>query len=303
MSSSELLARLLRKAASALPKGGDARRRATSARSERVDDALTPFASDGQGQAERERVRGLTIGDRVRRALALLSAVGAALVCAALLFNYVIMPAVVRQGDLAIVPDLIGKATVAAAREAERAGLRARVDSERPDAIVPLGAVVAQVPQAGTEVKRGRTVALVVSSGIDMRRLPRLAGLNARQAQLDAEQSGFAISEAIEVHSDHVERGRVIGTHPSEGASLAAGSGITMMVSLGPRPAELVMPSLVGRTPEEARLIAEALGLVMRSVKYERSRTRVDREIVVAQDPVAGSHVVEGEAVTLRIGD
>jgi beta-lactam-binding protein with PASTA domain len=79
--------------------------------------------------------------------------------------------------------------------------------------------------------------------------------------------------------------------------------GITMMVSLGPRPTELVMPSLVGRTPEEARLIAESLGLVMRSVKYESARRRTEREIVVVQDPVAGSHVVEGDAVTLRIGD
>ncbi|MBN2565146.1 MAG: PASTA domain-containing protein, partial [Candidatus Eisenbacteria bacterium] len=146
------------------------------------------------------------------RALVALSAVLAAFMCAALLFNYLIMPIVVRQGDTVIVPDLVGIPSIAAERVADRAGLRSRVDTERPDPEAPVGTVVAQTPQAGTEVKRGRTVALALSSGIDMRRLPRLAGLNARQAQLDAEQAGFAVSEAIEVHTDHVERGRVIGT-------------------------------------------------------------------------------------------
>jgi beta-lactam-binding protein with PASTA domain len=76
-----------------------------------------------------------------------------------------------------------------------------------------------------------------------------------------------------------------------------------MLVSLGPRPVELIMPSLVGKTAEEARLIVEGLGLVTRSVKYERGRRRNSMEIVVTQDPVAGSHVVEGEGVTLRIGN
>jgi eukaryotic-like serine/threonine-protein kinase len=243
------------------------------------------------------------VRDRVMRALVLLSAVAAAFVCAALLFNYVIMPVVVRQGDVVVVPDLVGMAQASAERAADRAGLRVRIESERPDPQIPEGAVALQIPREGTDVKRGRTVTLTLSSGIDMRRLPRLTGLNARQAQLDAEQAGFSIGQAIEVHSDHVERGRIIGTCPGEGSLLPAGTGVTMMVSLGPSPVELLMPSLVGRTPEEARLIAEGLGLVMRSIKYEGARGRDSRAFVVVQDPVAGSHVVQGDAVTLRIGN
>ena len=57
-----------------------------------------------------------------------------------------------------------------------------------------------------------------------------------------------------------------------------------------------------GKTAEEARLIVEGLGLVMRSVKYEQGRGQRTRELVVVQDPVTGSHVVEGEGVTVRIG-
>ena len=113
---------------------------------------------------------------------------------------------------------------------------------------------------------------------------------------------GFFVDELIEVHTNRVERGRVVGTHPGSGAVLPAGSRISMMVSLGPKPREFVMPSLIGRTPEEARLIAEGLGLVVRSMKYERGRSDILRDVVVVQDPVAGSRVVEGEGVTLRVG-
>jgi beta-lactam-binding protein with PASTA domain len=255
------------------------------------------------GDASEERaVERKTLGQVVRRALLHASAVLAALVCAAFLVNYVIMPVIVRRGDLTAAPHMVGLPVVEAEKLAEAAGLRIRIDTERPDADVPLGSVAFQTPEAGTEIKRGRTVGLIVSSGADMRVLPKLAGLNARQAQLDAEHAGFAIEEVVEIHTDRVERGRVVGTDPGEGAVRSFGTGIRMLVSLGPRPAELVMPSLVGKTAEEARLIVEGLGLVMRSVKYERFRGRSSREVVVVQDPVAGSHVVEGEGVTLRIG-
>ncbi|MFH1864791.1 MAG: PASTA domain-containing protein [Candidatus Eisenbacteria bacterium] len=238
----------------------------------------------------------------VRRALLHLSAVLAAVVCAALLANYIIMPVIVRRGDLTVAPDMVGVPVVEAEKLAEAAGVRTRVDTERPDPDVPAGSVVFQTPQVGTQIKRGRTVGLVVSSGTDMRVLPKLAGLNARRAQLDAEHAGFAIEEVVEIHTNTVERGRVVGTDPGEGAVRSFGTGVRMLVSLGPRPVELVMPSLVGKTAEEARLIVEGLGLVVRSVKYERFRGRSSREVVVVQDPVAGSHVVEGEGVTLRIG-
>jgi serine/threonine-protein kinase len=159
-----------------------------------------------------------------------------------------------------------------------------------------------QTPDAGVETKRGRSISLVVSAGLDLKMVPQLAGLTARQAQLDAEAAGFAVSRVGEVHTESIERGRVVGTMPRSGSLLPAGSGITMVVSLGPRPLELVMPSLVGRTPEEARLIAEELGLVVRSVRYDRGRSDVLRDVVVVQEPVAGARIVEGEGVTLRVG-
>lgn len=238
----------------------------------------------------------------MRSAAFALSAVVAAFAGAALVVNYVVMPIMVGRGDLVPAPDLVGRSVVEARRVVHEVDLAIRVESEQPDPVLPAGAIVRQMPAAGVETKRGRTLAVVLSSGLDLKVVPPLSGLTARQAQLDAEAAGFAVSSISDVHTEDVERGRVVGTMPRSGSILPAGSGISMVVSLGPRPVALIMPSLVGRTPEEARLIAEELGLVVRSVRYDRGRGDVLRDVVVVQEPVAGARIVEGEGVTLRVG-
>jgi beta-lactam-binding protein with PASTA domain len=238
----------------------------------------------------------------VKRAFFLLSAVVAAFVCAVVLFNWVIMPIVVRRGDLVPAPDLLGLSLVEARRAAGENGLSVRVDTERPHPVCPRGSVAEQLPAPGVDIKRGRTVAVVLSSGLDIKSVPELRGLTARQAQLDVEAVGLVVGDVVQAHTDRVEKGRVVGTDPSAGAVVPAGSTIRMLVSLGTAPVELIMPSLVGRTPEEARLIAEGLGLVVRSVTYDRGRSRFFRDVVVVQNPVAGSRVTSGESVTLHVG-
>ncbi len=238
----------------------------------------------------------------VRKVLFTLSAVVAALVCAALAVNYIVMPILVGRGDLVPAPDLVGRSLVEAKRVVDEVRLAIRVESVQPDPMLPAGAVVRQAPAPGVDTKRGRSISVVVSSGLDMKVVPPLSGLTARQAQLDAESAGFAISSVAEVHTPEVERGRVVGTMPRSGSVLPAGTGISMVVSLGPRPMALIMPSLVGRTPEEARLIVEELGLVVRSVRYGQGRSDFLRDVVLVQEPVAGARVVEGESVTLRVG-
>jgi beta-lactam-binding protein with PASTA domain len=249
-----------------------------------------------EGAAER-------LSPRSRRALWVGSAVLAAVVCAALVANYVVMPIIVKRGDLVAAPDLIGRPLAEAQRVLAELHLNLRVTDERPDPTYSGGKVVRQSPEPGVDTKRGRTVTVSVSSGIDLRAVPALAGLPIRQAELELSRAGLVAGEVLEVTSDRVDRGRVIGSTPGEGTLAIAGQGITLLVSLGRRPAELVMPSLVGRGPDEARAIAEGLGLVVRSVTYGRTdRVARFREVVIMQDPPAGARIMEGEGITLRVG-
>lgn len=242
-------------------------------------------------------------GSRLRRAGVFISALIAAVICSAVLANFVVMPIIAGQGDLVPTPDLVGRSVIEAQRLARESGLSVHVGAERCDASVPVGHIARQIPGAGVDMKLGRTVRVIVSSGTDVAEVPRLSGLPMRQAQLEAERSGLSVSHVVEAYSDRVGKGRVVGTCPGAGAKLPTGAELRMLVSLGRRPRELLMPSLIGKTPEEAKVVADELGLIVKSVKYERGReSGVLRDVVVVQDPVAGSRVTEGEGVTLRVG-
>jgi len=271
--------------------------------------SLPTTAGDGSAQRasgpaapSEPGAQGAPVGRTLTRWLLDTTAVLAAVVAVFLLLNYVIMPILVGAGDLVAAPDIQGQLLVDAGRTADAVGLGVRIETTRPHPTCREGAVASQTPAPGVEMKVGRSIAVILSEGQDIRTVPPLKGLTGRQAQLDAEAAGFTVSEIIESHTSRVERGRVVGTDPGPGAVAPAGTPIKLLVSLGPRPLEFVMPSLVGRTPEEARVIAEGLGLVVRAVKYERGEGRFHRDVVVVQDPAAGSHVTEGEGVTLRVG-
>lgn len=231
------------------------------------------------------------------------SAVLAALIASVLLVNYVVMPIVVRRGDLVAAPDLVGRSRIEAERVAEDAGLSVRVVSERSDPVYPLGHVISQSPLAGVDIKRRRTMGVILSAGLDVKTVPALVGLSERQAGLEAEEAGLSVSEYVEIHTDDVGKGRVVATCPEQGATVPAGGGIRVLVSRGPRPLEFIMPNLVGKTPDDARRVAEALGLVVRSVKHESGRGRLLRDVVTVQEPAPGSRVIEGEGVALRVGN
>jgi len=231
------------------------------------------------------------------------SAVLAAVVCAAVITNYLVMPIIARRGDLVAAPDLVGRPLAEGQRVLAELGLNLRVADERPDPMYPGGRIVRQSMVAGSDVKRGRTMVVSVSSGLDLRTVPQLSGLPVRQAELEIVRAGLAFGGVTEVTSDRVDRGRVIGSAPGPGTSVPAGGEITVLVSLGRRRTEFAMPSLVGRDPVEATEIAEGLGLTVRTVSYGKSRRGAGlRETVILQNPPPGARVGEGDDVVLRVG-
>ncbi len=89
------------------------------------------------------------LSPRARRALSAASAVIAAIVCAAIVANFIVMPIIVKRGDLVAAPDLIGRPLAEAQRLLAEQGLNLRVTDERPDPTYPGGRVIRQTPRAG----------------------------------------------------------------------------------------------------------------------------------------------------------
>src|SRR3954466_2282121 len=86
------------------------------------------------------------------------------------------------HGGVVTMPDLAGKTRLASAGEMRRLGLELKVDDQRFSSAQPNEAVLEQDIPAGSRIKRGRTVHVVVSRGPAQVVAPELTGMSLRQA-------------------------------------------------------------------------------------------------------------------------
>jgi beta-lactam-binding protein with PASTA domain len=139
------------------------------------------------------------------------------------------------------VPDVVGKTAAEAEVEIQDAGLRIST-SQEPSDDVELGLVIRTDPEAGTEVELGATVAVVVSSGAEPIVVPDVTGRTESDARAELEDLGLVVEVRTE-SSEDVDEGLVVSTDPAAGATVEAGTTVTMTVSSGPEP-----------QPDEARV-------------------------------------------------
>ncbi len=108
-----------------------------------------------------------------------------------------------RSGLLAV-PAVTGRSGIEATAILENAGLVAVDGGQRFSVTVPKGSVISQEPTAGSLVKRGDAVTVVVSAGSESQTMPDVIGQTLDQAKSQLEQLGFRV--AVEP-SRHRRRG------------------------------------------------------------------------------------------------
>jgi serine/threonine-protein kinase len=201
------------------------------------------------------------------------------------------------------VPAVEGLALEEAQRVLTAVGLRWQIGERRHDAEVPEGHVLGQEPAANERVKRFRVVILDVSLGPALTRVPPVAGFTERAARLTLEEANLRVSsERQEVYDEQAAAGTVVRTVPPAGSSVAEGSEITLVVSLGPKPKPVTVPSLIGRTLEEAKKELERLGLNLGQVTQAKEESsEYFAGVVIDQRPKPQAAALEGDAVDLVI--
>jgi serine/threonine-protein kinase len=162
---------------------------------------------------------------------------------------------------------------------------------EVSDAFVPAGEVVAQDPPAGSNVRRGRSIHLLVSSGPAIRTVPDLIGKTRRYAQVELTQAGLRIGETVVVAVPATAEGEVVACRPRAGSSPGRDSRVDLLVSGRPTLLSYVMPDLRGLHRSEAAAQLRRIGV---SVAFFEEDERIWR-----QDPEPGEAVRTGSVVYL----
>jgi serine/threonine-protein kinase len=135
------------------------------------------------------------------------------------------VPAVVRVR----VPGVVGLSPSAARSRLGDAGLHA--STVRVTSAQPTGAVVQQSPVEGTEVRKGSTVRLSVSSGSAQVVVPEVVGLDQQSAEDQLQSLGFRVRVVNESTTDQSQDGTVTAEDPQGGAKAPDGSTVTITVA------------------------------------------------------------------------
>nr|WP_275889337.1 Stk1 family PASTA domain-containing Ser/Thr kinase [Nakamurella flavida] len=192
------------------------------------------------------------------------------------------------------VPGVRAGTSVAAATAAVvAAGLVAAVDPEpRFDDTVPAGSVLAVDPVAGTPLRLGGTVRLLVSGGPAPVPVPAVTGKSSEDARNKLVVAGFVVGTTQRRFDADSPAGTLLGTDPPAGTALPRGSTVALVVA-----ESVTLPDLRGQDAQAAADRLTALGVTVdRSSEFDSG---VDGGAVARSEPTAGQRVQAGSRVTL----
>lgn len=211
-----------------------------------------------------------------------------------------VMPIFVRRGQEFPLPDVTAMQEEKARAELEDMGLSLLVTGQEHSPASLEGTILSQIPLAGTMVKPGRPVEVVISKGSQMVRVPYLAGVTVRQATLTLSDAGLVPGDIDWTYSDSLPPEVVIATTPEAGGLLAKGSRVRLLVNQGGEQETVAMPNLVGEQLREAASVLEALGLELGVAIRQQAEDLLPGTVLEQSEP-AGESVKRGEVVDLVV--
>jgi eukaryotic-like serine/threonine-protein kinase len=126
--------------------------------------------------------------------------------------------------------------------------------------------------------------------------VPKVTGVSAATAQADLRDVGLTPGATRTTLDNHVAKGLVITTIPSNGSRVARGGQVTLIVSAGPH--MIKMPQVTGEKLTDAQAAIKHVGLVPGKVKLVTSTT-IAPGIVISTSPGAGASWPQPKPVTI----
>jgi serine/threonine-protein kinase len=136
---------------------------------------------------------------------------------------------IVSQGpEQVAVPDVLGLSRESAEARLRDEGFGVAVEEQESDE--PEGDVIAQSPEGGSEVRRGETVTITVSTGRAQVSVPDVIGLSESQARNRLTGAGLQPSVQERTVTDPSQDGVVVEQRPGSGTEVDEGSGVVIVI-------------------------------------------------------------------------
>ena len=189
------------------------------------------------------------------------------------------------------VPDLYSKSLLESNKLLTNNGLYLKIEGEDYDPAIPPGNIIKQDVPAGNKVKERRGIKVVISKGPRVKAVPLLVNDTLNNAETLLLQKGLKIAKVIMVHSDMVEKDKIIAQKPGPDEQMS--DFITVVVSLGLYDKFYHCPDFRGMSFEQANDIIKKLNL---KVEVEGTGTSIQ-----TQNPAPGKQIKAGDLIRLKI--
>jgi eukaryotic-like serine/threonine-protein kinase len=194
--------------------------------------------------------------------------------------------------DLVPAPDVVGLSQQEAALRLAEAGLTVG-EVQREFSEEPPGTVLRQTPPQGIVVRRGGTVDLLVSEGVEQTLVPgEVIGRSREEAEVLLQQAKLTVERVVE-RDGNIPAGRVLEISPEPGTQVRAGSAVVLTVASG----LIEVPDVRGRTQDQAVDALQAAGF---SVAIERRDDAGQPGRVLSQSPV-NTRAPRGGTITIAV--
>jgi serine/threonine-protein kinase len=189
------------------------------------------------------------------------------------------------------VPDLYGKSSVEVSKLLRGKGLNLKIEGEDYDSSILPGHILKQDVPAKKKVKEGRGIKVILSKGPRVQSIPLLVTETLSNAEALLIQKGLKIAKVIRVHSNKIEKDRIIAQVPEPTEKVS--DYITVLVSSGPHEVIYYCPDFKDMPADEAKELIERLNLKM--------ETSGSGDLVRAQKPKPKTYVKTGDTIYLQL--
>jgi serine/threonine-protein kinase len=216
-----------------------------------------------------------------------------------LLVDRVILPEITSGEATISVPNVSGKSLDAAKLTIESKGLKIEVAKEVYSVDVRTGQIVNQLPASGSIVKKGRSIYVTVSKGKELVPVPYITGLLLRTAKINLMKAGLDIGDVTYDYSESIGKDTIISQSISPTTKVPYGEHVSVVISKGTDDQSKI-PSLIGLSAADAKLLIEESGFVLGTTEYKSDATYLP-DVVVGQFPHPGDIAAGATVVNITI--
>ncbi|MDT0436889.1 MULTISPECIES: Stk1 family PASTA domain-containing Ser/Thr kinase [Streptomyces] len=203
------------------------------------------------------------------------------------------------SNDPVSVPNLVSLSQEDATKQLTNSDLVLGTVSKKPCEDQPKGSVCSSDPAKGTEVKKGESVDLVVSTGAPKVAVPSVLGKSLNEAKDILEGDDYKFVVETKTQESTEDPNKVLDQNPGLGKEVQKGSTITLTIAKAV--AKSTVPDVSNQSCDAAKGQMTANNLTGNCTEVETDdQSKVGK--VLGTDPAAGTQVDKNSTVTIKIG-